>query len=222
MEDANHEAVPCPGAVMADGLGAIDTSTGRAIDWAPNRERKHGAVGLFLDGSGLYVSGDSDSIGCQLPAQGQSCMNVTNAERMDPGSAMFPPYDVIVSHYTGTQCPANTAYACMTYHMEMLRNASGNYYGRTSVFAASGQTGKIQPLRVQVDNLNLVTGSSHVLVGSAANVNKQLSKVTGTTSAASTTTPTDQAKQVFFSVRYANGALSSFKSGFLGYGVGVQ
>ncbi len=221
MEDANSEAIPCPGAVFTDGVGAIDTTTGRAIDWAPNRERKHGAVDLFLDGSGLYISGDSDSIGCSLPAKGQSCMNVSNTDRMDPGSAMFLPYDVNVSNYTGTQCPANTAYACISYRMEMLRNASGNYYGRTSVYVASGQTGKIQPLRTQIDNLNLVTGPNHDLVGSTSGVNKQLPKVTGTTSAVSVATPTALQEQVFFSVRYTNGGLYSFKSGFLNYGTGI-
>ena len=51
------------GAVDRPGIGAIDSSSGKALSWNPTRDRGHGVEALVASTTGLYVGSDTDNIG---------------------------------------------------------------------------------------------------------------------------------------------------------------
>ncbi|CAN5614040.1 hypothetical protein BH24ACT5_BH24ACT5_24880 [soil metagenome] len=59
-----------PGSFAADGIGAIDANTGKAIrDWNPGRTRGVGAEELVADAEGLYIGSDTEELGGEYHAR---------------------------------------------------------------------------------------------------------------------------------------------------------
>jgi hypothetical protein len=52
-----------PGAVPRPGIGAIDPSTGKALDWNPTKTRGHGTEKLYATKAGLWVGSDGAMFG---------------------------------------------------------------------------------------------------------------------------------------------------------------
>jgi hypothetical protein len=58
------------GAFAADGIGAIDANTGKAIrDWNPGRTRGVGAEELVANAEGLYIGSDTEQLGGEYHAR---------------------------------------------------------------------------------------------------------------------------------------------------------
>jgi hypothetical protein len=59
-----------PGSFAADGIGAIDANTGKAIrDWNPGRARGVGAEELVAEAEGLYIGSDTEELGGEYHAR---------------------------------------------------------------------------------------------------------------------------------------------------------
>jgi len=57
------------GSFAADGIGALDANTGKAIrTWNSHRTRGVGAEELVANGTGLYVGSDTDRLGGEYHA----------------------------------------------------------------------------------------------------------------------------------------------------------
>ena len=52
-----------PGAVSRPGIGAIDPTTGKALDWNPTKTRGHGTEKLYVTKAGLWVGSDGAMFG---------------------------------------------------------------------------------------------------------------------------------------------------------------
>ena len=52
-----------PGAVSRPGIGAIDPTTGEALDWDPTKTRGHGTEKLYVTKAGLWVGSDGTTFG---------------------------------------------------------------------------------------------------------------------------------------------------------------
>ena len=58
-----------PGAVSREGIGAINNSTGKALDWNPTKDRGIGGKDLLITARGLWVGSDTQRIGNELHAR---------------------------------------------------------------------------------------------------------------------------------------------------------
>jgi len=58
-----------PGAVERPGIGAVSSSTGKALSWNPTRTRGHGAEALYANSKGVYVGSDTDQLGGEYHAR---------------------------------------------------------------------------------------------------------------------------------------------------------
>ncbi|HEY3686761.1 MAG TPA: hypothetical protein VGL93_27250 [Streptosporangiaceae bacterium] len=58
-----------PGAVSRPGVGAVSSSTGKALSWNPTRTRGHGAEALYATSKGVYIGSDTDELGHEYHAR---------------------------------------------------------------------------------------------------------------------------------------------------------
>jgi hypothetical protein len=52
-----------PGAVSRRGIGAVDTTTGKALEWNPDKPARRGGRALMDDSGGLWIGSDSEMLG---------------------------------------------------------------------------------------------------------------------------------------------------------------
>jgi hypothetical protein len=54
---------PGPGSVQRRGIGAIDSVTGKALSWNPDKPAQQGGRAFLWSGTGLWVGSDSVTVG---------------------------------------------------------------------------------------------------------------------------------------------------------------
>lgn len=70
LDNCGGRNAPLPGSFAADGIGAIDATTGLAIrTWNPGRTRGVGAEELVANSDGLYIGSDTESLGGEFHAR---------------------------------------------------------------------------------------------------------------------------------------------------------
>ncbi|MFB8762957.1 delta-60 repeat domain-containing protein [Nocardiopsis alba] len=69
MDNEKGASNPGPGSVEREGIGAVNPTTGRALDWNPGRSRGHGVEALHATSDGLYVGSDTDRLAGEYHAR---------------------------------------------------------------------------------------------------------------------------------------------------------
>ena len=116
----------------------------------------------------------------------------------------------------GGQACLDAAHACVTYRMELRRDAAGSYSAWVAVLPSPNQGTRTAVLRTQAGSITL--GTAAAVAVTAGPFAFSAPSVFGETAKVTSATPASLQMQLTFSVRYADNALLQKTTGFLPYG----
>lgn len=118
-----------------------------------------------------------------------------------------------VANWSNYAC-RDSAHACVNYHMEIRRDqASGRYYAWSAMVTAPPQAGKVPITEIRIDGLNLGTPNGLLARGGPFTTHHPV--VYGQTPAAANPSGARVQARLYYTVRYADGAVMTRSTGLL-------